>query len=132
MTPSWASKYVGIPFVDHGRGADGCDCWGLVRLVLAEEYGVAVPSYSDTYTDANKASAARAVSTLRDLDFISLPYPESGAIVVLRVAGLPWHAGIMVNSHEFLHVMRGIEAVLERLDSLQWRNRVMGFYKYAA
>lgn len=128
--PSWVAQYIGIPFVSKGRTAAGCDCWGLVRLVLAEQFGVLVPSYDETYTDANKPTAAHAVGTLRGIDFVELPYAEPGAAVVLRVKGLPWHVGIMVSQYCFLHVMRGIESVWERLDDLRWRNRVMGFHRY--
>ena len=131
MVPTWVSEYVGIPFADHGRDRSGCDCWGLVRLVLGNHYGVEVPSYAETYPDANKPSASEAVDTLRQIDFIPLSYPEPGAIVVLRVKGLPWHVGVMVNDHYFLHIMRGINAVCERIDGLTWANKVMGFYRYA-
>lgn len=29
----WWNEYVGLPFADKGRTREGCDCWGLVRLV---------------------------------------------------------------------------------------------------
>ncbi len=32
---AWVSGYVGVPWLDRGRTADGADSWGLVRLVLA-------------------------------------------------------------------------------------------------
>jgi len=38
MTAPWASTYVGIPYRFAGRDRAGCDCWGLVRLVLAERF----------------------------------------------------------------------------------------------
>lgn len=47
--PAWCADYIGVPFLERGRDRAGCDCWGLVRLVLAERFGVAVPSYAGDY-----------------------------------------------------------------------------------
>lgn len=33
------NKYLEIPYVDCGRTLEGCDCWGLVRLVSHEVFG---------------------------------------------------------------------------------------------
>jgi hypothetical protein len=45
-------RYIGIPWIDRGRGIAGCDCYGLLRLVLSELRGVELPSLSDLYTSA--------------------------------------------------------------------------------
>lgn len=44
---SWAAKYIGILFVEHGRTREGCDCWGLLRLVYREEFGIELPGYDE-------------------------------------------------------------------------------------
>lgn len=43
----WAEQYLRIPFVDRGETHAGCDCWGLLRLILKEQAGLDIPSYSD-------------------------------------------------------------------------------------
>mgnify|MGYP000138217874 CR=1 FL=1 len=43
--PDWVSAYVGLPFKEGGRNRDGLDCYGLLRLVINERFGGAVPEY---------------------------------------------------------------------------------------
>ena len=40
---TWWNKYVGIPYAPGMSSRDGCDCWGLVRLVYREEFGTLLP-----------------------------------------------------------------------------------------
>lgn len=48
---TWANQYVGIPYLEKGRSREGADCWGLVRLILLEQTGLELPSYSEKYED---------------------------------------------------------------------------------
>jgi len=53
--PAWIADYVGLPFKAHGRERNGVDCWGLVRLVLAERFRLALPSYAGGYAGVEDA-----------------------------------------------------------------------------
>src|SRR5512144_1011435 len=57
--PAWVAEYVGIPFVDLGRDRQGCDCWGLVRLILAGQAGLALPSLATGYGSEADHAAVR-------------------------------------------------------------------------
>ena len=60
--PAWAGAYVGIPYVDHGRDRAGCDCWGLVRLIIAERTRFVLPSFATDYDgEADSVGVGRCV-----------------------------------------------------------------------
>lgn len=55
------AKYVGIPWVCSSvrpPSFDGCDCYGLVRLLYREEFGIVIPDPSATAGDAGKVHEA--------------------------------------------------------------------------
>ena len=144
--PEWCAQYVGIPFADKGRTRDGCDCWGLVRLVLAEQFGIELPDYADAYSDArDHASVAAAVQAGLQAGWATIDRvhetPRCGDLLVINVATRPWHCGLMVTSERFLHCPTqqardsGREigsSCVERLDSAMFRNRIEGIYRHVS
>ena len=46
----WWNRYIGTPFKAFGRTMEGCDCWGLLRIVYREAFGIELPSYVSDYT----------------------------------------------------------------------------------
>jgi hypothetical protein len=50
----WTRAYIGIPFTELGRSQYGCDCWGLARLVYAQELGIDLPSYVGGYASTEE------------------------------------------------------------------------------
>lgn len=72
-------RYLAIPYRKGGRTWDGCDCWGLVRLVLKEERGIILPSFDSVSTSED-------FGRLR-LMFTHVEKPEDFDLVDLRVRG---------------------------------------------
>jgi cell wall-associated NlpC family hydrolase len=130
--PFWAGHYIGLPFRDHGRDRAGLDCWGLVRLVLAEQFGVAVPSYAGEYMRTSQAAKIGALIQREALLWEPVPAgaERCGDVAVLRVRGRPMHVGLVLGDRHMLHIEWGINSVIERYASPRWAERVAGFYRH--
>lgn len=130
MTQAKLSKYIGVPYRSLGRTRDGWDCWGCVAAYYRAEFNIELPSYASAYTDAAEhAETALAISQGRSL-WQQVETPETGDVVLLRILREPTHVGIYVGEGFMLHVRRGANTCLERLNAPFWRTRVEGFYRY--
>ena len=127
-------QYIQIPYADKGRTPAGVDCWGLVRLIYRNEFGVDLPSYADRYPSAQEIREASKVVVEERLEWEDV---ESGSeipgdLVILRLAGFPTHVGVVIDPLRklFIHVMKGSDSVIERYTSVVWRNRFEGFVRH--
>jgi cell wall-associated NlpC family hydrolase len=121
-------QYIGIPFLDHGRNREGCDCYGLVFLVYREQFGIALPDLGDGYSCAYErgevdATAAEALSETWNRDVTAEPW-KAGDVMVFRRAGVEAHVGLYVRPGYMLHVVAGQQTTLERYDTSVWKNRL--------
>lgn len=128
------NKYIGIPFLSHGRAWHGVDCWGLVRLYYEREKGIDLPSL-DTYTDTKDAESISKIIYRQKTGWIQTGWvktdtPKTGDVVVLKIAGKETHVGIYLEGNKMLHIMNGINSCVESLKSPKWKNRISGIYKY--
>ena len=132
LTPTWPEAYVGLPYADKGRDRDGVDCWGLVRLVYAELMAIELPSHTQGYVSASElADVTRAIrGHMRPWAPVARPHPLD--VVLLRLAGSPAHVGLIVGGGFMLHVHAGIDTALERIDTLVWRRRIVGYYRHVS
>jgi hypothetical protein len=129
---SWTNDYIGIPYLGMGRDRAGADCWGLVRLVYRDRYGIDLPDYSEqAYNAADGAETAPLIAAGRDV-WSAVTEPAEGDVVLLRIKGYPSHVGVLVGPAQMLHVYRdGLTACIERLDSGVWKHRIEGYYRHA-
>lgn len=138
MVPDWVADYIGIPFADKGFDRDAANCWGLVRLVLADRFGVlGLPTYAETYeTTRDKEALAAAMRAESGRDWVRVGGPDdwssvrAGDVPLLRVRGLPTHVGIVVAPGFMLHAHEGTDSILARYDGLEWSKRIIGFYRH--
>lgn len=137
---SWANRYVGLSYADDGI-TGGYHCWSLVRLVLAEQCGVDVPTYGDI-SATNLIAAARAVSRDHVLDpwlLVDEPQPFDVVVMLARVKfdgggsrRVPSHVGIMVDRERLLHIEAGLDAVMVSLNHPSIRFRLHQLIRHRA
>lgn len=129
-----------LRFLDGGRDFPAVDCWGLVRLVLAREAGIEVPSYGDVPATA-LSRIARAMTRGSELP----PWQRfDGAVRVFDVAMMTAnpgamvdrracvHAGIVVSPGRLMHIEDGQGVHHVPFDHVTVRRRLLGFRRHEA
>lgn len=142
--PAWVAAYLDIPFVEAGRDRAGADCYGLVRLVLAEQFGIAIPRdtagtcTSDVGKTPRADIVARVQATLADCREIPRDQIAPGDMVLLRVEGRPLHVGVALSGPSidgggaFLHTEIDVGPHVDDWNGARWSRRVLGFYRWGA
>ena len=122
------AQYIGIPFKDHGRDRNGCDCWGLVKLVLKEQMGLASPDLGEYYSTAYDRQSVDGL--LHTNSNTGWNYDVTGEtrkpldILIFTRAGVETHVGLHVSQGVMLHIMEGIDSCFERYDAMRWARRL--------
>jgi cell wall-associated NlpC family hydrolase len=131
MPYPWVKNYIGIPFVSNGRAKEGCDCYGLVRLALRNEYGIELPALSDDYENALNIKETSRLFTeqLPVLAAEKLEGPEEKAVVIITEHGSPCHLGLCAGDGHILHTTVKTGAVCQRVTHPDLRGRIGGYYR---
>ncbi len=129
----WWHKYTHIPFVDKGRGIDGCDCWGLVRLIYQNELNIELPDYLDLYESTKDYYVISKLNELESQKFPSVPLSDLREfdVITLRVRNAPIHVAVALGNGYMIHCERDINTVCERINSMKWKSRIVGVNRYA-
>lgn len=124
-------KYIKIPYKNKGRDFEGCDCWGLLRLIHENEFGIDLPFFSAEYSDASEGrKIAKAITEGKSIvNYKEKDSPEYGDVVIFNIRGNPCHVGVYIGKNRVIHVMKGTDSTIERLDSVRLKGRVEGYYE---
>lgn len=137
--PNWVEKYIGIPYKSKGRDPEeGIDCWGLVKIVYENEFGVDLPSYDEGYKDAhNRKDASKKIGKSLDQSIddgnwktIEMEDLKEGDILIIDIAGIPCHIGIYVGCGHVMHVREGTLTCIEDYESKQFAGKIRSGYRY--
>jgi len=136
---SWAVRYVGLPWELAGRDRKGIDCWGLHRLIYAEQLGVDLPSHGDMETEDLIAVAKRIDEVKAQGDWIRVQgEPREFDAVMMsgrRLLGQPRtrtdiHVGTHAGRGRLIHVERLTDSVCIPLSHPSVRFRILGFLRH--
>ncbi len=124
------NDYIGIPYLSRGRTIEGLDCWGLVILLAAEYFNSPMPSLNLEYADSGDSKAVAESVKATKKEFTKVYTPREKAIVLIRLAGIECHVGIMISPVHFIHSLQGHNSCRERIDSKLWEKRIEGYYTW--
>lgn len=124
------NKYIGIPYKPAGRDVTGTDCYGLVRLVQKEQFGIELPSFDTEYDGNDEARLEELIKQYKE-GWEQIDKPEAGSVVLFSVLGYESHIGIAVDSESFLHVRENMDSVIEPFSTSRWNKRIVGHFKYS-
>lgn len=130
-SPLCFSLLVGIPFLAGGRTREGCDCWGLHRLALAEVWGIQLPAYSDLYADCAELAESERLIRERLDSWAEVPPGEEGpsCAILLRVGRHASHIGTVVSRGKMLHTYSGSRSRVDCYRDRPFKERVVGFFR---
>ncbi len=139
----WVEQYIGIPFKERGRGRDGCDCYGLCRLIWKEQFGLELPDYLTTYESAKSGKEVQATLTdncLHNPEWNLIPYGKErlGDVAFMKgyykVEG-KWmaadmHVGLILAPGFLIHTESGIDSSIANYHQRLFKNRIVNFYRH--
>ncbi|MCA0963275.1 C40 family peptidase [Salipiger bermudensis] len=130
---SW-SDFVGLPHADLGRDRAGVDCYGLLRLVYAEDLGIDLPSFTEGY--ATCAEHARLAAMVAG-ESMAGPWAPVDQIqpydaLVFRVGRHDCHVAVAVDRTRMLHVHARSSAVIVSRKDPMWRDRFVRAHRHEA
>lgn len=120
--------FIGIPFVDQGRTADGCDCAGLVMLVM-RQYGIELPDVNlACHSDLVPGAMSKELAKMRKIDSPQVPCLVAFALIP-DLPGWASHLGVVIDKRRFLHTSSRIgSSSLCRLDHPYYANHLVGYW----
>lgn len=95
---SQLDPYFEIPYKLGGDSKEGCDCWGLVKLVYKEILGLDIPDYSKCYSSLEEAY--RVIEEQRN-NYRKIDGPSIFAIALFRKRT---HCGVVASMKEIFHI----------------------------
>lgn len=131
MTLHWSAAYVGTPYLDFGRTAAGCDCWGIVRLALFVMKGIVLPSYDDISPEELAEIDQIVHREVGSGVWVKVDARQEFDVAVFRRGRHDSHVGIMVDDRRMLHSDKHSGgARVERIDNGRWASQLVGYYRH--
>lgn len=105
-------------------------CWTFIDKVLREDLAIELPTLRNQKSILSQEKEFIKQQQLNG-DWSEISHPKSGDVVLLLIGGNRPHVGVMIDNNKFLHFSESDKTVrLGLRNSIQWRNRVEGFYRH--
>lgn len=107
-TLHWAAALIGKPYKRGAMGPDAYDCWGLVRWVFAQRYGILMPVVNVGDDTLDNVAAIKRASEVSGWQPVADPTAADGDIVLMH-GPEGRHVGVMVRADGLLRLLHCID-----------------------
>ena len=116
------TRFLGLPYADRGRTRAGLDCWGLVRIVYLEAFGIDLPSYDYEGSKARREiDRLIAVESRKDWVEVFPSAERPGDLVIMEPGRFRCHTGIVAVPGLVLHIEDGMCSAIENYKRATFR-----------
>lgn len=123
------TKALSVPFVIGGRDFNGWDCWGVIYCAYEFVFGDPIASYSNEYDKTLSYSEIDHLINDEKPTWIETDKPDVGDVGLYRVGRYQSHVSLVLPNKRMLHCEQRAGTISERLDSLIWARRNVGYFK---
>lgn len=127
----WSAIYIGLKYEIGARGPDKVDCWGLLRLIYSDIYGIQLPEYPGI-TVASALAQCKTFLEAKD-DWILVDDPFDGAAVAMSQKEIIHHVGVYASADggKIIHCWKGHNVIADTLRGLKLKGfkRIL-FYRH--
>lgn len=136
----WTDAYLSIPFVDRGLTRAGCDCYGLCRLILQEQFKCELPDYA-AIGEGDTPAKVRGIRRAQQTEpWRNVPSGLEGTFDLVLMRGQfrsegrlhsrPIHMGLVVEPGRLIHTEEGSGVtIVEYRKHVAIRSRIDSFWR---
>jgi len=119
-------KFMDKKFQIKGNGPDEYNCWNFC-VALSKANGLFLPP-EQPVIDLKERDGV--ISQIKE-DFVRIDEPGGGLVVTFRIhPKYVTHMGMLLDERRFIHIVPRKHVCVENLNSLQWRDKIDGYWKY--
>jgi cell wall-associated NlpC family hydrolase len=116
----WSDRYSGAAWEAGAEGPEAYDCWGLVRAVLRDQYGIELPAVPHVDRDDVREIVREFAGHPERVNWAPVTRPRGGDVVELSHSRIPHHVGVWVDADGggVLHAVEGSGVVFSTPSAL--------------
>ena len=118
---------VGKPFDATGYGPDAYSCYGLLCEVY-KRHGIDLPITNISVTACRQVSMKEIEEQLKLWEPIEEPEVPCAILIRSTNPDFADHVGVYIGNGRMLHITITRNSVIDRLS--EWKDKIMGFYRY--
>lgn len=119
-------QHLGKPWVCGAEGPDSFDCWGLLKTIYRESFGIEIsPLAPGNHLDVSQCAKAAALIVASG-NWREVKEPREGDAIALSRRSAIHHVGVFLAGRRVLHTVSGNGVIVQSFKSL----KLNGFTKF--